>query len=290
MGMPKPLGALALYNRAKELGLVVQETSVRVDVETIKEECKLAKARVGMNIPGEVGRECKSRLMHKKKVKECIKRIVEKAQRTGAADFTVAWREFASYPQTLTSLALKAISIVSRLKNVYVLDIHGLEWLFPYGVFQKMIALLSHSAVFAVNMGENNMMLDMPHFTLLAAKIGDGSIAVRRWFVECTAQRRATLMQCGLVSQRKGMQTQGNVTTPNIFTIARKIDKAMRVDGVRNEPRLSWLFAPESAYKAARKHNTDMQNSTCNWAAACALREDVTNSQRMFTLMTAPSL
>jgi hypothetical protein len=86
------------------------------------------------------------------------------------------------------------------------------------------------------------------------------------------------------------MQTKGNVTTPNIFTIARRMDKAKWVEGVRNEPRLSWLSAPESAYKAARKHNTDMQNSTCNWAAACTLREDVTNSQRVFTLMTVPSL
>ena len=289
LGMPKPLGGQALYKRAKELGLVVRETSVRVDVDTIKEECKLAKARVHMNMPGEVGRECKSTLVHKKKVNQCIQRIVAKAQRTGAADITVAWREFASYPETLTSLALKAISIVSGLKNVYVLDIHGLECLFPYAVFQKMIALLAHSAIFAVNMGEDNMMLDIPHFTLLAAKIRDGSIAVRRWFVECTAQRRAILMQCGLVSHRKGRQTQGNVTTPNIFTIVRKIDKAMWVDGQRNEPRLSWLSAPESAYKAARKHNTDMQNSTCNWAAACALREDVTNSQRMIRLMTGPS-
>jgi hypothetical protein len=113
---------------------------------------------------------------------------------------------------------------------------------------------------------------------------------VRRWFVECTAQRRATLMQCGLVSQRKGMETKGNLTTPNIFTIARRMDKAMWVEGVRNEPRLSWLSAPESAYKAARKHNADMQNSTCNWAAAYALREEVTNSQPVFTLMTVPSL
>ena len=106
LGMPKPLGAQALYKRAKELGLVVRETSVRVDVETIKEECKLAKARVGMNMQGEIGRECKRTLVHKKKVKECIQRIVEKAQRTGAVDITVAWREFASFPQTLTRPAL----------------------------------------------------------------------------------------------------------------------------------------------------------------------------------------
>ena len=43
----------------------MREESVRVDVETIKEECNLAKARMDMNMPGEVGRECNSQLMHK---------------------------------------------------------------------------------------------------------------------------------------------------------------------------------------------------------------------------------
>jgi hypothetical protein len=186
LGMPKPLGAKALYNTAREFGLVVREESVRVDVETIKEECKLAKARMDMNVPGEVGRECNSQSVHKLKIKEFIKRIVEKAHRTGVAHITMAWRDFASYPETLTKLALKAISIVSGLKNVYVLDIHGLKCLYPYGVFKEMLNLLSNSAIFAVNMGEDNMILDMPHFTLLAAKIGDGSIAVRRRFVECS--------------------------------------------------------------------------------------------------------
>ncbi len=47
----------------------MRETSVRVDVETFKEECKLAKARVDMKMPGEVGRECNSTLVHKKKAK-----------------------------------------------------------------------------------------------------------------------------------------------------------------------------------------------------------------------------
>ncbi len=85
LGMPKPLGGKALYNTAREFGLVVREKSVRVDVETIKEECKLAKARMDMNMPGEVGRECNSQLVHKLKIKECINRIVKKAQLTGVA-------------------------------------------------------------------------------------------------------------------------------------------------------------------------------------------------------------
>ncbi len=65
------------------------EESVRVDVETIKEECKLAKARMDINMPGEVGRECNSQLMHKLKIKDCIKRIVAQAHRTGVADITI---------------------------------------------------------------------------------------------------------------------------------------------------------------------------------------------------------
>ena len=96
---------------------------------------------------------------------------------------------------------------------------------------------------------------------------------MRRWYVESTKQRRVILTHCGLVSQRKCMQRKGSVTSPNIFTIARRVDKAMWVEGLRNESRLSWLSAPKSAYNAARKHNTNMQNSTCKWSTACALRD-----------------
>ena len=290
LGMPKPLGGKALYNMAREFGLVVREQTVRVDVEIIKEECMLAKARMDMNMLGEVGRECNSQLVHKLKIKECINRIVQMAQRTGVADITMAWRDFASHPDTLTKLALKAISIVSGLKNVYVLDIHGLKCLFPYTVFKEMLSLLCNSAIFAVNMGEDNLILDVPHFSLLAAKIKDGSSAVRRWFVESTPQRRVTLRHCGLVSKRKSRLTKGSVTSPNIFTIARRVDKAMWKEGHRNESRLSWLSAPKSAYNAARKHNTNMQNSTCKWSAACALRAAVEDRQGGCKLSTVASI
>jgi hypothetical protein len=53
-------GAKALYNTARDLDLVVREESVRVDVYTIKEECQLPKGRLDMNMPGQIGRECKS--------------------------------------------------------------------------------------------------------------------------------------------------------------------------------------------------------------------------------------
>jgi hypothetical protein len=53
-------GAKALYNTARDLDLVVREESVRVDVYKIKEECQLPKGRLDMNMPGQIGRECKS--------------------------------------------------------------------------------------------------------------------------------------------------------------------------------------------------------------------------------------
>jgi hypothetical protein len=284
--MPKPLRAEALYSAARELGLVIHDESNRVDVETIKEECHLAKARMVMNMAGEVGRECQRKLMHKKKVNECIKRIVDKARRTGVADVTIAWREFASLPDILKKLALKAIKIVSRLTNVYVLDIHGMKCLFPYEVFKQWIDKITNSTIFAINMGEDEMILDVPHFSLLAAKIRDGSLALRRWFVECNDQRRVTLTQCGHLSKPQSRRRKGNVTTPNVFTIARRVDKAMWAEGLRSEPRLSWLSAPEKAYNAARKFNTRLQDSTCNWDKACALREAVEHANPVVTLAT----
>ena len=286
LGMPKPLGAKALYNTAREFGLVVREESVRVDVETIKEECHLAKARMVMNMAGEVGRECQRKLMQKKKVNECIKRIVDQARRTGVADVTIAWREFASLPEILKKIALNAIKIVSRLTNVYVLDIHGMKCLFPYEVFKQWIDTITNSTIFAINMGEDEMILDVPHFSFLAAKIRDGSLALRRWFVECNDQRRVTLTQCGLLSKPQCRRRKGNVTTPNVFTIARRVDKTMWAEGLRTEPRLSWLSAPEKAYNAARKFNTRMQDSTCNWDKACALREAVEHTNPVVTLAT----
>ena len=38
----------------------------------------------------------------------------------------------------------KAISIVSGLKNVYVLDRNGIKGRFPYGVYKEMVHLLSN--------------------------------------------------------------------------------------------------------------------------------------------------
>lgn len=56
----------------------------------------------------------------------------------------MAWRNVATYPETITKLALKAIAFVSGLKNVYVLDMNGLKGLFPYGVYKEMVHLLSN--------------------------------------------------------------------------------------------------------------------------------------------------
>ncbi len=88
-------------------------------------------------------------------------------------------------------VCLKAIAAVATLKDVYVLDIHKLTCLFHFPIFQKVLELLTPSHIFAINMGEDARIFDRPHFQLLAAKIRDGSSAVRRWFGESNRTRRA---------------------------------------------------------------------------------------------------
>ena len=58
----------------------------------------------------------------------------------------------------------------------------------------------------------------------------------------------------------------GNADNPNVWTIARRRDKALWTEGQRHHARLSWLNAPQSAFDGASTYKTDMQNSTCNSA------------------------
>lgn len=256
VALPKPVRGRALDIAASELGLVTRVETVRVDVATVKEECKLARSRKKMNMPGEIGRECRRVVVHKTKRKKCIQKIVTFAQQTGVADITLVWREFSAC-----------------LNNVYVLDIHKQTYLFAFPIFKKMIDLLTKSCNFAINMGKDNMILTSPHFKLLAAKINDGSLALRRWFVESNPQRRSILVTYKLVSKQRSTRTMGNADNPNVWTIARRRDKALWTEGQRHHARLSWLNAPQSAFDGANTYKTDMQNSTCNWSNACALRE-----------------
>jgi hypothetical protein len=178
LSLPKPLRGKALDEAATQLGLVTRVETVRVDVATLIDECKLAQGRRQMNMQGEIGRDCKRVVVHKTKRKECMKRIVTIAQRTGVANVTLVWREFSSCRKTMVGVALEAIAAVCRLKNVYALGIHihKQTYLFAFPIFQKMLELLTNSRIFAINMGEDDFILASPHFQLLAAKIEDGSM------------------------------------------------------------------------------------------------------------------
>jgi hypothetical protein len=171
VALPKPVRGRALDIAASALGLVTRVETVRVDVATVKEEYKLARSRKQMNMPGEIGRECIRVVVHKTKRKKCIQKIVAFAQQTGVADITLVGREFAACSNTMVEVALKAIAAVCSLNNVYVLDIHKQTYLLAFPIFKKMIDLLTKSCIFAINMGEDNMILASPHFKLLAAKL-----------------------------------------------------------------------------------------------------------------------
>ena len=194
------------------------------------------------------------------------------------------WREFQSSTDAMAKVSLEAIAAVATLKNVYVLDIHKMTCLFDFPRFKQVLDILTHSHIFAINMGEDAGMLDRRHFQLLAAKIREGSSAVRRWFAESNRTRRAIWVECGLV------RDNAHLDKPNVFTVARRKDCALWKEGNREQARLAWLIAPEVAFIVATKYNTNMQNSTCNWRSASAAREVVSSEARLLALATIAAL
>jgi len=278
--LPCPLRGKALHNKASTVGLVQRTMTVRVDANTLREECNQAEGRRRMKMPEEIGRQCKNVVMLKTKRKKCVQGIKAQAIATGVADITRVRRDFHSSTKAMAEVSLEAIAAVARLKHVYVLDIHGMTCLFHLPKFQKVLELLEHSHIFALNMGEDAGRFDKPHFNLLASKICDGSSAVRRWFVESNPTRRAILVECGLVKDN------ANPGKLNVFTMARRKDREDWNAGERDLPRLAWLLAPESAFTAATDYNTNMQNSLCNWAIACAARRVMASAPLLLELAT----
>ena len=238
----------------------------------------MAPARKHMKMHGDIGRDCAREVVYKKKKKECVQKIVALAQETGVADVTLVWREFSARSETMVEVALAAIAAVCRLKTVYVMDIHEQTYLFPFPIFQKVVKLLTNSTIFAINLGEDSLIFDTPHFKLLAARIEDGSLALRRWFVESNKERRK-LIKFKLVSQKRSARKKANADNLNVWTIARRGDKDLWKKGQRHLAKLSWLTAPSSAYDGAIRQKADMQNTTCNWETACAFRADAEENQ-----------
>jgi hypothetical protein len=143
-----------------------------------------------MKMREEIGKQCKTVLMIKKKRKQCVQGIKAHAIASGVADITRVRRNFHSSTQAMAEVSLVAIAAVAAIKDVYVLDMHSMTCLFHFPIFKQVLDLLTHSHIFAINMGEDAGIFDRPHFQLLASKIGDGTCPVRRWFVESIPTRR----------------------------------------------------------------------------------------------------
>ena len=231
----------------------------------------MAATRIKLRMKEEIGRECRTVHVLKTKMKECVQSILKNAMSSGVANITPVWREFHACKKDLVEVALTAIRAVAKVQSVYVMDIHALTFLFDFPTFKKILDLLASSSVFAINMGEDVGTLGSEHFTLLASKILDGSSAIRLWYVESNPQRRMTLLvPCGLV-----LHPLGSKLHPTVFTRARRHDIQRWKDGYRDDNRLAWLRAPESAYVGARKYKAQMQDSLSNWNAACVVRQTV---------------
>ncbi len=65
--MSSPLRGKGLTRQAVKLGLVQRTETVRVDAQTLREECYLAEVRLKMKMREEIGKQCKTVLMLEKK-------------------------------------------------------------------------------------------------------------------------------------------------------------------------------------------------------------------------------
>jgi hypothetical protein len=284
--LPPPLRGKSLSAQASDLGLLQRTNAVRVDRATVKRECMMASTRIKMHMKEEIGRECRTVHVLKTKKKQCVDSILKNAMSSGVANITHVWREFHACTKVLVQVALAAIRAVAKVKSVYVMDLHGLTFLFDFPTFKKILDLLASSSVFAINLGEDKGILGSEQFSLLASKILDGSSALRRWFVESNPQRRRTLLvPLGLVSHPLGSKEH-----PTVFTRARRLDIQRWKDGHRDDYRLAWLRAPESAYVGARKCKTQMQDSLCNWNAACVVTQTVIVNTNLDVLATVANI
>ena len=76
--LPCPLRGKELERKAVAVGLVQRTMIVRVDVQTLREECNMAEGRLKMKMPEEIGRRCNHVLMLKTKRKQCVQAIKDK--------------------------------------------------------------------------------------------------------------------------------------------------------------------------------------------------------------------
>ncbi len=115
----------------------------------------MAATRINMHMKEDIGRDCRTVHVLQTKKKQCIKSILKNAMFRGVANITPVWRKFHACKKHLVQVALAAIRAVAKVKSVYVMDLHGLTYLFDFPTFKKILDLLASSSVFAINLGED---------------------------------------------------------------------------------------------------------------------------------------
>jgi hypothetical protein len=108
--------------------------------------------RIGAH-QGKQNRECRAEHKLKKKKKQCVQDILDRAMSTGVADITPVRSNFQTSKKHRVEVALNAIGAVAKAKSVYVMDIHGLTLLLELQIFEKVMDLLTLSSIMAVSHG-----------------------------------------------------------------------------------------------------------------------------------------
>jgi hypothetical protein len=119
----------------------------------------------------DIGRECRTVHVLQTKKKQCVDSILKNAMSSEVANITHVWREFHTCTKVLVQVALAAIRAVAKVKSVYVMDLHGLTYLFDFPTFKKILDLLASSSIFALNLGKTMEFLEVNNFHYLRQKL-----------------------------------------------------------------------------------------------------------------------
>ena len=193
-------------------------------------------------------------------------RLLEvQAKKTGFLDISIVWpRHYALIPHEV----IEAIKMVISRYRVYGIDIRGcIKLMQDYEIWSQLLGALSHTTVCVIGLGEDQGVLKYKHMQLFKQLIENGTISIRRYFIEAgLLARRKELLRLALLGPQKNVYT--------VFTLAKREDALLwhslkeHPEQRKLQPRLAWLHAPEEFWRTDIVGKAALQKSVTNYETA----------------------
>ena len=237
-----------MLDEAKAAGIPTRTREHKVSVASCREDLSNAETLKKQGQRDLIGYGAKQEI----RVKEIRRRYMDDVQKKAKETGIIALPRSPLHVTESLSLFLETLKKAIRIPHVHTLAVQGRRELFELNAFNRMLDLLRHTSVFAINLGEDSGNFGEDHFKSLASRILSGDSSIRRWFVEIDAARRRILENLRLV------RTKNEVT---VFTTARNEDRRLWRLGDHKSPRLAWLRASLQTYIQMDTQNVTLQDS-----------------------------